>query len=323
MVMRAVKASTTTSEQIDLLKSRGMELEDGTARQWLISVGYYRLSGYWYPYRQFPSDTDSSRGDDFEPKTSFDEVVELYEFDRKLRTLIHDGIERIEVALRAQVSSEIAGIGPLAYEDSTNFRPGFDHDRWLATARRRVARAHSHSDPVRHYQAEYGGHLPIWVLTEVLDFADVSMLYEGLPALSQRRIAESLGVSVDLSPLGRNQRAKVRRSHPLVRWFEHLTIIRNTAAHHSRLWNRSFAPVPTPALRTIPALVSLPEGQSERAYGALLVMGHLLQTISPGTTWCQKVRGLVEDSFELLALRSVGEMGFPEDWQQRSPWNMQ
>lgn len=323
MVMRPVKSSTTISEQIDLLKSRGLELEEDTARQWLASVGYYRLSGYWYPYRQFSSDTVSQRVDQFPPEVSFDHVVRLYEFDRKLRTLIHDGVERIEVALRAQISMELSAINPMAYENPANFRPSFEHQKWLATARRRVARAHGHSDPVRHYQKEYGGRLPIWVLTEVLDFADVSMLYEGLPSLSQRRIAESLGISVNLSSLGRNQRAKVRRSHPLVRWFEHLTIVRNTAAHHSRLWNRSFAPVPTPALNTIPELVSLPEGQSEKAYGALLVMGHLLQTISPGTTWCHRVRDLVEDSFASIALRSVGEMGFPEDWQQRPPWNME
>lgn len=108
--------------------------------------------------------------------------------------------ERIEVALRAHVSDHLGSLDGLAYEDPSHFRPSFDHARWLSTARRRADRARKHSEPIRHYEQKYGGRLPIWGLTEVLDFADVSMLYEGLPALPQRRIAEDLG----LGGLGRS-----------------------------------------------------------------------------------------------------------------------
>lgn len=105
------------------------------------------------------------------------------------------------------------------------------------------------------------------------------------------------------------------------RWLEQLTVLRNTCAHHSRVWYRSFTPVSTTAFRTIDSLRSLPEGQSERLYGALTVMGFLLQEISPGTTWALKVRSLIEESFLPLPSRDVVEMGFPTQWCDELLWS--
>ncbi len=155
----------------------------------------------------------------------------------------------------------------------------------------------------------------------MLDFSDVSKLYDGLRARDQWAIAERLGITIDDSGLSANQQKKTRKSHPLARWLEQLTVLRNTCAHHSRVWNRSFAPVSTAALRTLDDLRSLPEGQSERLYGALTVMGFLLQGISPGTTWTAKVRSLIEVSFIPIPARAVAEMGFPSHWHQERLWS--
>ncbi|MFT4234232.1 MAG: Abi family protein [Microbacterium sp.] len=137
--------------------------------------------------------------------------MHLYEFDRKLRTLIHDGIERVEVALRSHLSYRIDSIGPLAYRDATAFRPTFDHSAWLTTAGMRTARARRHSEPIRHHEEKRNGELPIWVLTEVLDFADISKLYDGLLARDQWTITQQLGVIVDDSG---GDRSQARYPHP-------------------------------------------------------------------------------------------------------------
>lgn len=315
-----VKPFKTIEAQVDLLASRGLALDKDEVARWLRNVGYYRLSGYWYPYRLETGQPGATRLSTLEPGTTFETVARLYEFDRKLRTLIHDGMERIEVALRSHTSYRIGEHGPLDYRDASLFRPNFDHSGWMATARRRIARAKRHSEPIKHHEARYGGDLPIWVLTEVLDFADVSKLFSGLRTQEQWQIAETLGVRIDLSSLSRNQRFKAKKLHPLARWFEQLTVLRNTCAHHARVWNRSFTPVSTTGLRTIEELYSLPEGQSERPYGALTLMAFLLQVTSPGTTWAAKVRSLIDESFVGLPSRSVAEMGFPRDWRQETLW---
>lgn len=308
-----IKPFATINEQIDVLAARGLALNRSEAEQWLRNVSYYRLSGYWYPYRKLVPGS-SERLDAFTDGANFDEIARLYEFDRKLRTLIHDGIERVEVSLRSHVSYVLGARGPLDYQKDSLFRPSFDHSKWIETARTRAERARRHSKAIRHHESRYEGALPIWVLTEVLDFADVSLLYEALQARDQWTIADQLGLRVDDSKLRSSQRVKVRKHHPLARRLEQLTVLRNTCAHHSRVWNRSFTPVSTTALKTIDKLQSLPTGQSERLYGALLLLSFLLENISPGTSWSQKIVSLVETSFVTIPGRTVSEMGFPETW---------
>lgn len=316
-VVEPVKPFTSIRDQVEILRHRGLSLDRDEAARWLEAVGYYRLSGYWYPYR---ASGVNGPDDVFISGACFGDVVRLYEFDRKLRTLIHDGIERVEVALRSRVNYLIAEQDPLGYEIAGLFRPTFDHSGWLATAIGRVERARRHSEPIRHYEEKYGGRVPLWILTEVLDFSDVSKLYDGMLARDQWMVAERLGVRVDENLLTTNQRKRAMKAHPLARWFEHLSILRNSAAHHGRVWNRSFTPVGTAALRTIAGMECLPDGQSERIFGALTVMGHLVQQASPGTTWSGKVRALVDGTFPDLPERSVAEMGFPEGWRSTPIW---
>lgn len=86
-----VKEPTTVEQQLVLLRERGMAVDAELARQWFRSVSYYRLSGYWYPYR-VPVESDPRkpvRLDEFVEGTTFSEIAGLYEFDRKLRTLGH------------------------------------------------------------------------------------------------------------------------------------------------------------------------------------------------------------------------------------------
>ncbi len=321
-VTRPLKFPATVSEHIELLRSRGMEVDEALARQWLSNVSYYRLSGYWYSYRillEKPDKDDHKRDDNFVPGTSFTDVVNLYEFDRKMRTLIHDGIERIEVALRTQLGEQICFKGSLAYKNPEFFREKFELKEWLETATERIERAAVRNSAIKHYKEKYGEY-PFWVLAEILDFSDVSRLYSGLLAKDQHQIAQRLGFQINMNDLRRRQRDKFTNNHPLARWFEQLTVIRNTCAHHARLWNGNFTPVSTTALRTIKDLSTLPKGQSERLYGSLLVMAFLMRTISPNGSWARKVTALVENSYEKIPGRSLGEMGFPDNWQANTIW---
>lgn len=310
-----VKDPTTIDEQIHILSERGMQVDADLARQWLRSVSYYRLSGYWYPYREQLESAPRMpvRADTFVLGSTFTEVAGLYEFDRKLRTLVHDGIERIEIALRTRVGEWIVAHGPLAYEAKDLFRPDFDHKSWLTTARRRLKRAEGNNAAIRHYSEKYEGY-PFWVLAETLDFADISKLYAGLPINAQHEISRSFGFVIDPLRLKGKHRKNYYSRDPLARWCEQLTVVRNVCAHHGRLFNRNLLPASTVAFRTIDGLESLPEGQSDKLFGALLVMAFMLNSISPGTSWTAKVSGLMQGEYAQLHLRSVTEMGFPHEW---------
>ena len=309
---KAVKAPATLPDHIDRLRSRGMDVDEHLAAQWLTNVSYYRLSAYWYPARVF--DANGERLENYRDDTSFSDVVALYEADRKLRTLIHDGIERIEVAMRTRVGELLVFSDPLFYKSSEFFRDGFDQAAWQKTVDKRISRAfNSKNSAIRHYHSNYEQYYPFWVLAEVLDFADISKLFAGLKTADQQRIAEDLGFRVEISDLTKNQREKLKKRNPLAVWLQQLTIIRNTCAHHGRLWNKSFVPAPTTAFRTQAGFEYLPVGQSERIYGALIIMAHILNITSPGTSWPEKVNLLLDDSFLSNPLVDHRSLGIPKN----------
>ncbi len=83
-------------KQADLMISRGIVGDRELIETRLSSVNYYRLSGYLYPFRN-PDDT-------FKAGTTFEMVWQRYAFDRRLRLLVMDAIERIEIAVRSQLA---------------------------------------------------------------------------------------------------------------------------------------------------------------------------------------------------------------------------
>lgn len=97
----------------DLLIQRGLVSDKKILVNRLKSVSYYRLSGYWYHFRN-PDDT-------FKPGTSFDKVWSRYTFDRRLRLLVLDAIERIEISLRTSLSHEFSHFyGAFGYLEPKN-----------------------------------------------------------------------------------------------------------------------------------------------------------------------------------------------------------
>ncbi len=95
--MKFEKPPLTLKAQVDLLRSRGLIIEDSAkAEHYLQHINYYRLRSYLIPF-EANSTTHTVR-----PETSFDSVLELYVFDRELRLLLLDAIERFEVALRTR-----------------------------------------------------------------------------------------------------------------------------------------------------------------------------------------------------------------------------
>lgn len=88
-------------DQLELLQSRGLYVEDTErATFYLKNIGYYRLSGYLKNFQKRDSN-------EFFSETTFEKVLKLYVFDRKLRLLFLDAIERIEVSFRAIVSDTL------------------------------------------------------------------------------------------------------------------------------------------------------------------------------------------------------------------------
>lgn len=106
-MVKYTKPALKFEEQIALLKSRGLIIEDEQrAIRHLSNVSYYRMSAYMLSFKKV--DSDGNILDQFKEGTTWNNVYDLYKFDRKLRLLIFDAIERIEIALRTQVIYQLS-----------------------------------------------------------------------------------------------------------------------------------------------------------------------------------------------------------------------
>lgn len=138
------------ADQVQLLKSRGLSVtDDGRAERHLQRIGYYRLKDYWYPFRETMSASGGAGQpiirtlETFRPGTRFEDAVALYVFDKRLRMLMMDVIERIEVALRVDIAHTLGRRNLWAHRDPSFLDPkrsiaarpgGTRHSEWLVRA---------------------------------------------------------------------------------------------------------------------------------------------------------------------------------------------
>jgi len=91
------KPAKSPSDLVQQLKQRGLAIADeARAERYIDNIGYYRLSAYMYPFLAEPKTAHQ-----YKPGITFDRVLRLYRFDKKLRVLLFNEIEKIEVAFRA------------------------------------------------------------------------------------------------------------------------------------------------------------------------------------------------------------------------------
>lgn len=298
--MKYEKPPLSFEQQAELLLSRGLLADREQLIRRLRATSYFRLSGYLYPYRVTESDL-------FLPGTTLDHIWKLYSFDQRLRTLLLDAIEAIEVYVRTQLAYHFAHeYGPFAYHDPTNL-PNLsrgDFRSWQSKLEFQVERSHrSREEYVVHFFNKYGDEhtrLPIWTLVEIIDFGSTLTFFRGVKDDIKKRIAADVGFPDVV----------------VVSWILALHTVRNRCAHHSRLWNWELGnPVKIPKKRKYP-LWHAPRLRNDRS-GILLTICHqLMHKIFPSNHWQKRVFQLFEEFPDL----PVEQMGLPVDWKAHPLW---
>lgn len=291
-IIRFDKPSLTTDQQIDLLVGRGLNISDlQQTKKYIDFIGYYRLSGYGFPFQE---DQDIAGDHKFKPDTSFEQILNLYTFDRKLRLIVMDAIERIEVAVRSTISN-IASVqySPHWFLQSELFRNDYC-DSFLTQVKKDICydKPNRQENFIKHYYANYQepDFPPSWMIMEVLTFGTISILYSNLTAELQKKVASSFGT-----------KSKILRS-----WLHSLSCLRNLCAHHSRIWNRKFTIKPL-----IPNKIRTPVNTSS-LFAQVIVLTELLSKISSDTHWKDSLKNLFDEYPEI----DCGLMGFPKSWQE-------
>ncbi|GIK75850.1 MAG: abi family protein [Chloroflexota bacterium] len=318
------KPYLTFQQQLELLKSRGLGVtDDAAALSYLGRIGYYRLSAYWYSFRKSALLQDPAtkkitvqRLDDFYPGYTFQQALELYVFDKRLRLLVLDAIERIEVAIRVDIAYQLGQHDQFAHTNGALLHGNFSkkvnpvtgltrHQEWLNKYNQVLAR--SKEDFVRHYKQKYGLPLPIWVSVEIWEFGMLSTFFQGMTVADKTAIAAKYGIP---------------DWQVMETWLRALNFVRNVAAHHSRLWNKNLVDQPKlPKPGDIPEFAPLlgkPDITS-RLYVILCILIFFMRGICPNSSWPQRLREML-DQFPALPKQTIADMGFPADWETHAFW---
>jgi abortive infection bacteriophage resistance protein len=267
------KPATTYAEQVETLKQRGMVIADeATAAFYLEHLNYYRLGAYWLP---FEADHATHK---FKPGSTFESVLDLYRFDRELRLLVLDAIERVEVSIKAHWAYVLAHRhGPHAHLDASLAHDPAYFQKNLADMTKEVNRADEVF--IRHLKATYTEALPpVWAVCEVMSLGLLSRLYKNLKNnKTKKAIATPYGLSAPV----------------LESWLHHLTIVRNVCAHHGRLWNREFSILPVQPQSQNQSLLNAYQPGGKRVYNTLLILLYFMDRLAPGHGWRTKLIALL------------------------------
>lgn len=296
------------------MQSRGLQVDNKpVALNYLARIGYYRLSGYWYPMREIDTATSQQqqqpvRIDRFVAGSHFEDVVKLYVFDKKLRLLALDALERIELALRVDVAYLLGKKDPIAHMNPECLHGNFakrtikkgrnqgktEHHLWLEKYKVQLHRARRESF-VQHHANKYFNQLPVWVAIEVWDFGLLSRMFDGMQYADKNLIA---------------QKYELPDGNALAQWLRSLNFIRNVSAHHSRLWNIN-------VLELSPCPTDWPAMKNTRPFMYFALMAHLLAVICPNSSWTSRLVELLNSHpLSSSGALKLEDFGVCNDWEK-------
>lgn len=297
--MNYTKPAISITDQIAKLKGRGLVIDDEKkAASYLNNISYYRLRAYTYPFQDNTHDEQL-----FTSIISFEEIISLYVFDRKFKSLVFDAIEKIEISFRTQIIYHWAmSYGSHWHLDASLFRDSVRFAKEYHRLSQEIDR--SVETFIDHYKKKYNNPVepPAWMSLEVSSFGLLSLMFRNLKLGKEKKaITKYYGLN-DVSILES--------------WMHSLSNIRNICAHHGRLWNRRLT-----------AHIKLPNHHQHtfiknykilpyKVYSTLCCIQYILNIISPGCTFKERLIQLMNN----CPLAQEKEMGFPHGWQNEPLW---
>lgn len=267
--MNLPKIHKSFAEQVEILKSRNMIIEDEKAvEEYLSKCNYYRLNVYFHI---FLSKDKTRKSWTYNKKVSFEDIKAIEETDSYLRHLIFNYIEKIELKLRTLISyyssksfGEYAFDSGDCFDDQKQISIGntrysykdlgikifadqlalmlqpFDQSviQKMKSNPQNLRRSERHEllqlrkkYPVEyHHVLKYGGKFPAWVLVEYISFGNLSKVYRYLKKDIQNDICNNFNIFVS-----KGSQTKIKHFSS---WLYCLSAVRNICAHHGYLFRR-------------------------------------------------------------------------------------
>lgn len=285
------KPTKSPADLVQQLKQRGLIIADeARAERYIDNIGYYRLSAYMYPFLSAPKTAHQ-----FKTGVTFDRVLRLYRFDKKLRVLLFNEIEKIEVAFRAAVVNTITDrTGDIFW--MTN--PAYVNSSTSSLIQREYS--HSTEDFIEHFKRTYSDpYPPAWILSEILPFGNITWIFRNLSNSNKKAVAKKFYLHAPV----------------LESWMNIVTLTRNSCCHHARVWNKVNSIIPNDMSgMTRPWITTSTD--KRKTYYNICIIKYFLDIISPNNDFKKKLLTL----FLAFPEIDLNAMGFNANWETEPLW---
>lgn len=292
------KTCFTPQQHINLLRTRGLFIPDETkAISYLTNIGYFRLSAYFYPLLEFPKEQHC-----YKPDATFTKVMGMYRFDRKLRLLLFNEIEKIEVAIRSCITNYASlHLGNLFWLTNSSFFNNEDKFQATLTVINKEIK-NSKEDFITHFSETYlEDYPPAWMISEIIPFGSLAHIYMNLKDNGlKKKIAQHFGLQVPA----------------FVSWLIVLGGLRNLCCHHARMWNRELPISPSEPRHMTFDWIDSSRTDRRRMYYRICMLRYFLFTVSPNNNFREKLKTLLA-AYPGIDVRA---MGFPVGWENEDIW---
>ena len=224
-------------------------------------------------------------------------------FDRKLRLLVFDALEKIEVALRTKIIYHYSLThGTHWYENPALYRNPYRFNTDINKVYEEIER--STETFIKHYSDTYTNPKkpPSWMTLEVVSMGLLSKLFENLVKGNEKKeVTRSFGLP-----------------NPLIleSWMHAFSHLRNLCAHHCRLWNRRFTTTPQLPNNPIHTFLQNRNVHPNKLYVVLSCIIYVLNIINPNHYFVTRFKELLPISKNV----NLKEMGFPKNWEKEIIW---
>ena len=295
-----IKRFTCPKDLVSLLKNRGLIVfNEQEAEDYIKKIGYYRLSAYCYPLLKVPK-VDHL----YKSNASFDLVMSMYLFDKKLRLLLFDEIEKIEVAIWSAMSNMITDeINSIFWiTDAGNFYDSTLFSKTISLIQAEIDK--SKEEFISHFRLKYSDPFPpVWMIVEVIPFGLLCGIYNNLnSAKLKKKVAKHFGLS----------------SSVFSSWMISLVNLRNLCGHHSRTWNREIPVIPAEPKSPVHPWINNTPTNMKRIYYRICMIKYLLFTVSPNNNFTEKLISLLAEFPSI----DIHAMGFPKNWHAEPLFNI-
>jgi abortive infection bacteriophage resistance protein len=292
-----IKTYSSPAQLASILQSRGLHIDNKIrVENYLRTIGYYRLSAYLYPLLKLPKEQHQ-----FKIGSTFDQALDMYRFDRHLRLLLFNQIEKIEIAVRSSIvniTSKETG-DPFWITNPANFANKVEFQKTLSLIKSEYNR--SREDFIKHFRVTYSNQYPpAWIIAEILPIGVLTSIFKNL---ASHQVRKKIAKEFDLNVPVFNS------------WMTIITLTRNSCCHHARVWNRDWSLQTRTMRRMNRPWISASVKQGKIFY-TLCIIKYFINIIAPTNDMTGKIIRLLAEYPNI----DISAMGFSANWNQEEVW---